>query len=86
MLKNMERKGIFLQDIGQQKVQDWLAESGMDAKTGPVVLKPAEEGSSINVQFASGIDEAVAQARDLLASGAARLVRALVNCVTSLLS
>lgn len=46
----------------------------MDAETGAVVLKPAEEGSSINVRFAFGIQDAIAHAHDLLANEDAGLV------------
>lgn len=69
------RRRVTVQGLGQKKVSAWLEESGMHAEDGAVVLKPAEGGSSINVRFAFGIQDAMEHAHDLLANEAARLVR-----------
>ena len=66
---------VFVQAVGKEKVGVWLEETGMEADVGAVVLKPAEGGSSINVRFAFGIQDALEHARDLLANEDARLVR-----------
>lgn len=64
-----------MQAVGKEKVATWLEETGMEAEDGAVVLKPAEGGSSINVRFAFGMQDALEHARDLLANEDARLVR-----------
>jgi hypothetical protein len=65
-----------MQEEGKIKVDAWVEECGMDPADGALVLKPAEEGSSINVRFAFGIQDAVEHAHDLLANEDARMVRA----------
>lgn len=72
-----------MQEDGQEKMDAWIEESGMDRENGAVVLKPAEEGSSINVRFAFGLQDAIEHAHDLLANEGARLVR-VCSCLLGL--
>lgn len=74
-----------MQAVGQEKIDLWLEETGMQADEGAVVLKPAEGGSSINVRFAFGLQDAVEHARDLLANEDVQLVCSYPHsCVCSL--